>query len=137
MVIFAWTFDKNDTSLQTNNAIKSILNYVEAAKYQMISVERYDPSCQIGLYKNLFEQNRSYESVNIYINREVIDDYFYRHIEIDFYVVHDAVRYKLILNCNEDYKWSEDTIDKDSWELVYKNEIAYDFFVSWIETHRR
>jgi hypothetical protein len=137
MLIFGWTFEKSDTTLQNNLAVDSILNYVSAAKYQMTSSERYNPSCRIGLYQNVFEHNRAYPAVYVYINREILDDYFYRHIEIDFYVAQDAVKYKLILNSNDDYEWSENSIEKDSWELVYKNETAYDIFVSWMETLRK
>jgi hypothetical protein len=138
MLIMGWSFENNDTSLQTNIAIDSILKYVEAAKYQMTSEERYNPSCRIELYENIYGYNRSSEGVYIYINRKSVDDYFNRYIEIDFFIVQNrlAAKYKLVLNFN-DYKWSEDNDEKNTWELVIKNEPAYDFFVSWIETLKR
>jgi hypothetical protein len=137
MLIFGWSFSKNDTSLQTNIAIDSLLKYVEAAKNQMISSERYNPSCKIGLYKDISRHNRSHDAVYIYINRDIIDDYFYRHIEVDFYIAQNAAKYKLILNSNDDYEWSEDTIDENTWELINRDDPAYNFFVFWIDALRR
>jgi uncharacterized protein (UPF0333 family) len=138
MLIMGWGFDIHDTSLQTNMAIDAILNYVSAAKQHMTSEERYDPSCRIELYENIFGYNRSYDEVYIYINRKSEDDYFDRYIEIDFYITQNgyADKYKLVLNFNG-YKWSEDTSEKGTWELVLRNEPAYDSFISWIETLRR
>jgi hypothetical protein len=138
MGIMGWRFDTHDTSLQTNIAIDAILKYVSAAKQHMTSEERYDPSCRIELYENIYGYNRSHDEVYIYINRKSEDDYFDRYIEIDFYIPQNeyADKYKLLLNFNG-YKWSEDTDEKDTWELVFKNEPAYDFFVSWIETLRK
>jgi hypothetical protein len=138
MLIMGWGFDTNDTSLQTNIAIDAILNYVSAAKLHMTSEERYDPSCRIELYENIFGYNRLYDEVYIYINRKSEDDYFDRYIEVNFYIVQNgfAGKYKLVLNFNG-YKWSADTDEKGAWELALRNEPAYDFFVSWLETHRR
>jgi hypothetical protein len=137
MIIFGWAFDEYDSSVQANNAINTILKYIEAARYQMISSERYNPSCQIGLYKSKYGHDRFYETVHIFITRDYTDDYYYRHIEVDFYNPDNAVLYKLILNSNDDYKWSEGTLEKNAWELVYKNEQAYDIFISWIERLKR
>jgi hypothetical protein len=144
MLIMGWEFVENDSSLQTNIAIEAITKYAEAAKYQMMSEERYNPSCRMELYKeNYFYDYESYrdifhERVFIYITVKNEDDYRDRYIEINFYTVRDGLlsRYKLVMNYNN-YRWLKNNDEKDMWELVMRDEPAYDFFISWVENLKK
>ena len=141
MLIMGWEFVERDTPLQTNNAIDAIIKYAEASKFQMISEERYNPSCRIELYENFreFYEDEGYSNeVYIYINCKDPDNFFDRHIEIDFYIIKNrkVLKYKLVFSFN-DYGWTEDSDEKGMWGLVMRDEGAYDFFVSWIKGLRQ
>jgi hypothetical protein len=138
MLIMGWNFIPNDTALQTNLAVDALQRYVEAAYYQMISEEGYEGSCRIELYASVYRYDRLNEGVFIYIYSKSVDHYLNRFIEIDFYIMRNgyALKYKLVLNYHN-YKWSEDIEEKNTWELALKDEPAYDFFVSYLETLRR
>jgi len=138
MLIMGWAFEEKDTSLQTNIAINAILSYVEAAKYQMMSEERYNPSFQIELYRNINFYEPLHEGVFIYINSRDTEDYFDRFIEINFYIRQSnwEILYKLVLNYNN-YNWLKNNDESDMWEFILNGEPAYNFFISWLELLRR
>jgi hypothetical protein len=139
MLIMGWRFVEEDASAQTNIAIDAIVNYAEAAKYQMSS-EVSSPSAQIRLYKSHYPRGDTQfqEGVFIYINRKSEDDYFNRFIEINFYIFHNGLpeEYKLVLNYN-DYNWLKNNDEKDLWNPVMRDNPAYDFFISALEELRR
>jgi hypothetical protein len=157
MLIMGWAFSEEDTSIQTGIAIDAILKYAEAAKYQMNSYEKFDQSCKIELYKvykdayydgEFFEYSQFFVYINSSVtNSDIIDpniisftgdDYYDRCIEIDFYIIYNGMpsKYKLVLYYN-DYAWLETNKGNNQYELIAKDDNAYDFFISAIEKLRR
>ena len=157
MIIMGWRFTEEDTATQTNMAVNAIIRYAEAARFQMSSNERYNPSCKIELYRvykddfyngEIFEDARVY----IYINNILDDiikmsngiffnggnDYHDRYIEIDFYIFYNGMssKYKLVLYYN-DYNWIENNRGNNQYELISMDDTAYDFFIYEIEKLRR
>jgi hypothetical protein len=51
LLIMGWDFVEEDTSIQTNIAIDTIIKYADAAKYQMNFYEKINSSCKIELYR--------------------------------------------------------------------------------------
>jgi hypothetical protein len=138
-LILGWHFANEDTSQQTNIAIKAALRYAEAARYQMESYERYNPSCKIELYreKSLHSLDEDDEGgVFIYINERDNNEYHNRYIEITFYKMYDMYkrlysRYTLVLYYNN-YNWLEKNM-RDRFELLEEGEAAFNYFVSEIK----
>ncbi|MDR1221583.1 MAG: hypothetical protein LBL07_01715 [Tannerella sp.] len=157
MLIMGWDFVEEDSSIQTNIAIDAIIKYAEAAKYQMNSYEKFDPSCKIELYRvhndNYYDgEFFEYSRIFVYVNSAVVDsyiinpniiifdsdDYHDRYIEIDFYIIPDGIpsKYKLVFYYNN-YNWIENNKGNNRYELTEKGDNAYDFFISEIEKLRR
>jgi hypothetical protein len=157
-LIMGWFFDEEDTSIQTNMAINAIINYAEAARLQMNSSERYNSSCKIELYRvyrDVFYDGEYFEMprVFIYINMDIIidsmiedsnilifesEDYHDRYIEIDFYIIYNEVpsKYKLVLYYN-DYNWIKSNKGNNRYELISRDDGAYDFFINEVGKLRR
>jgi hypothetical protein len=146
-LIMGWEFAEDDTSLQTNIAIDAITGYAEAAKYQMYSSEKYNPSCKIELYRvykdDYYDDGEHFETarVYVYINSNVLNndhfDYHNRYIEINFYIIYNGkpLKYMLILYYNN-YNWIENYNEED-YKLVATGDNAYYFFISEIEKLKR
>jgi hypothetical protein len=157
-LIMGWSFVDEDTSIQTNIAIDAIINYAAAARLQMSSEEEYNPSCKIELYRvnrdnfyngGSFETSRIYIYVNInnttdsltYDSNIVIfggEDYHDRYIEIDFYIIHNEIpsKYKLVLYYN-DYNWIKSNKGNNQYELISRDDGAFNFFISEVEKLKR
>ncbi|MDR1506202.1 MAG: hypothetical protein LBI67_03785 [Treponema sp.] len=145
-LIFGWAFEDRDTDIQTNIAIEAILKYMEAARHQMNSYERYNPSCQIELYRKLslsynddFVDVKAGGAVFIYItSRSRGDiDYHNRYIVVNFFLP-EGKRfrgYKLVLYHNN-YNWLEG-YNGEAMELYEEDEPAFDFFISEVTKFRR
>jgi hypothetical protein len=157
MLIMGWNFVEEDTSIQTNIAIDAILKYADAAKYQMNSYEKFNPSCKIELYRiyrdsyydgDFFEDPCVFVYINSrirdfdIINQNTIifysDDYHDRYIEIDFYIFYNGIpsKYKLVLYYNN-YSWIENNQESNQYELIGTGEDAYGFFIYEINKLRR
>ena len=156
MLIMGWHFAEEDTSTQTNMAIDAIIRYAEAARFQMNSYERYTPSCKIELYRvhkdnfyngDYFTNVRVFIYINDIINLDaeysdiiIFDgaDYHDRYIEMDFYIHYNGVpsKYKLVLYYNG-YNWIRNNKGNNQYELISRDNEAYDFFVSEINKLRR
>jgi hypothetical protein len=147
MLIMGWTFAEEDTSIQTNIAIDAMVKYAEAAKTQMNSYERFTPSCKIELYrvyKDNYYEGESFEDarVYVYINSNVAENgsfnYHDRYIEIDFYIIYNGMpsKYKLVLYYNG-YNWLRTNKGNNRYELVARDDNAYDFFIAGLERLRR
>jgi hypothetical protein len=158
MLIMGWGFFEEDTSIQTNIAIDAVIKYAEAAKYQMNSYEKFDPSCKIELYRvhsdNSYYDGEFFEHprIFVYVNSAVVDyniinpntmifdsdDYHDRYIEIDFYIIHNGIpsKYKLVFYYNN-YNWIKNNKGNNRYELIGRDDNAYDFFISEIEKLRR
>jgi hypothetical protein len=157
MLIMGWFFEEEDTSIQTNMAIDAIIKYAQAARYQMNSKERYNPSSKIELYR--VYEDYSYDgenfegvSVYIYINNNIInsveeypgkilfagDDYHDRYIEIDFYIIYNKIpsKYKLVMYYNG-YNWMSNNKGDNRYKLISRDDDAYNFFIYEIEKLRR
>jgi hypothetical protein len=147
MLIMGWIFSREDTSIQTNTAIDAVIKYAEAAKNQMDSYERLNPSCKIELYRvhkdnyydgGFFEDTRFF----VYINSNILEndgaDYHDRYIEIDFYITSNGIpaKYKLVLYYNN-YNWLKNNKKNNQYELISWDDNAYGFFISEIEKLRR
>jgi hypothetical protein len=144
-LIMGWVFTNEDSAQQTNVAIEAILKYVEAARYQMESYEKYNPSCEIELYRDKYmvhspEENES-GRVFIYVIERSDSDYHDRYIEINFYIKEDIFdklfhKYILVLYYNN-YNWLENNNGEYYFELLKKGGSAFNYFISKIEEFRR
>jgi hypothetical protein len=140
-----WYFMNEDSARQTNIAIEAILKYVEAARYQMESYEKYNPSCKIELYRDKYilyspEKNER-GRVFIYIDDRNNSDYHNRYIEINFSIRNSFFgklfhKYILVLYYNN-YNWLENDNREYYFELLEEDEQAFNYFVSRIERLRR
>jgi hypothetical protein len=143
-LILGWGIEREDSDLQTNMAIDSLLKYLEAAKYQMWSFEKEIPSCQIELYRNrlyfedMFDEEEINQGFYVYINNRSKSDYYDRYIEINLYLLENRIPvwYKLVIYYNN-YNWFNRSDEKEYLEFVLRGEDAYELFINKIEELRR
>jgi hypothetical protein len=137
-LIMGWAFAEEDSRLQTNLAVNAALKYAEAALYQMSSYEKYDSSCQIELYREMYDYENFTGGVYVYIVSGNEKDYHNRYIEINFYTVENgsSTKYKLALYYN-DYSRMKNDPEMDGWNLISSDIPAYKFFVHEIKRFER
>jgi hypothetical protein len=149
--IKGWIFDEDDTDIETNQAIDSIIKYCEAEIYktpisdnQLSRVELYKDD----MFINVFPDKKT--MVDLYINKANEDDTIY-YIEIDFYILGQGFynpnsnsfeRHKIII-CNQYFNFSESGHDVQKhmfwrfYKLLVEGESAYKFFLNEMQKHRR
>jgi len=133
-LIMGWMFSNSDTILQSNCAVDSLLYYLEAAKHQMYSEERYELSGQIVLYKETISSNTNFTpQFYIYINSRSDTDYLDRCMEFAIFTYdnnNNPVKYTLAIFYNN-YDWFLYSAERREYLDIYLNgEEAYEFIFS-------
>jgi hypothetical protein len=148
-LIKGWSFDEEDTDMETNEVIDSIIKFCEEEMGLMPVSEPDNQLSRVELYRDhrhvhIFRDEKP--RVYLYVNKSNEDSDIY-FIEIDFYISEDYgsdhfKKYKIII-CNQYFKFSEsgnDVPKRIFWEhydLIEEGKSAFNFFKKEMEKHRR